>query len=143
MTFNYTANIPPSLEGPQIFFINVGQESTYTFTVTDDRDKFTLTIENTLEGAYVQNNGSLHTIRWLLSADDLPSFNQTIRIIARDDLNATSLLIPQLQICACNSQGGNCTLAGLIDIASNPLILNCQCTPGEPIIVISPSIARL
>ena len=125
------------MDGPQIFFINVDQESTYTFNVMDDRDKAILMVENIPEGAYIENNGSVYTIHWLLSADDFPSFNQTIRIIARDDLNATSLLVPQLQTCACNRQGGNCTLEGLIDITANPLILNCECTLGEPIIVIS------
>lgn len=121
-----------------MFFIDVDQKSTYTFNVMDDRDKAILTVENIPEGAYMEKNGSLYTIHWLLSADDFSRFNQTIRIIARDDLNATSLLVPQLQICACNRQGGNCTLEGLIDIAANPLILNCQCTLGEPIVVISP-----
>ena len=128
MTLSFLANNPPRFEGPQVFTINVGQDSYYTFTVTDDGE-VTLTIEP--EGTYLDKNGSLYTIRWFLAASDLPSFNQTIRVIARDDLNATSLLEPQLQICACSSQGGNCTLDGLIDVAANPLILNCQCSLGK------------
>ena len=90
-------------------------------------------IENGLpENANLTNNGSgLYSIRWTFDASALPSFNRTLRIIARDDMNATTLLVPQLQLCACNQMGGNCTLEGLIDTVANPLTLNCECSLGE------------
>ena len=115
--------------------ITVGQPSVYTFTVTDDSDDVMPVIEGGLpQNANITNNGNMYTLTWLLMSSDLVDFNRTIRITARDSLNASSLLVPQLQICACNSVGGNCTLEGLIDIIENPLLLNCECNLGKPLI---------
>jgi hypothetical protein len=120
--------------------IAVGRPSVYTFTVTDDSDNVMPIIERGLPpNADLVMNGSTYTLTWLLMSSDLIDFNRTIRITARDSLNASSLLVPQLQICACDSEGGNCTLEGLIDIIANPLILNCECNLGKPLEGISPS----
>lgn len=128
----HAANMPPRLEGDDTFMITVGQPSVYTFTVTDENDNVMPMIEGGLPpNADLANDGSMYTLTWLLMSSDLIDFNQTIRITARDSLNASSLLVPQLQICACNSVGGNCTLEGLIDIVANPLILNCECSLGK------------
>ena len=101
----------------------------------DDQNEATISIVNDLpNNAYLFNNGSgLYTLRWLidLPTADLPNFNRTLSIVATDNLNATTLLTPQIQICACDPQGGNCTLEGLIDVMSNPLTLNCECGLGE------------
>ena len=112
--------------------ITVGQPSVYTFTVTDDSDNVVPIIEMGLPpNAELVNVGNTYNLTWLLMSSDLIDFNRTIRITARDSLNASSLLVPQIQICACNSEGGNCTLDGLIDIIANPLILNCECSLGK------------
>ena len=125
--------MPPILEGSTTFMITVGQPSVYTFTVTDDSDDVMPMIEMGLPpNAELVNDGNTYTLTWLLMSSDLTDFNRTIRITARDSLNASSLLVPQIQICACNSEGGNCTLEGLIDIIANPLILNCECGLGKP-----------
>ena len=55
--------------------------------------------------------------------------NSTVSFVASDTLNASSLLDPQLLVCACNS--GNCTLEGLLDRDSDPLIMNCLCSEGK------------
>ena len=129
----HTANTPPILEGSTMFVITVGRPSVYTFTVTDDSDNVMPMIEMGLPpNAELANDGNTYTLTWLLMSSDLIDFNRTIRITARDSLNASSLLVPQIQICACNSEGGNCTLDGLIDIIANPLILNCECGLGKP-----------
>ena len=128
--------MPPRLEGSDVFMVTVGQPSVYTFTVTDDSDVVVPVIEGGLpENANLTSEGNVYTLTWLLMSptSDLLNFNRTIRIIATDTLNATSLLVPQLQVCACNSEGGNCTLEGLIDIIANPLILNCECNLGKPL----------
>ena len=112
--------------------ITVGEPSAYMFTIMDDSDNVVPMIEGGLPpNANLTNNGNTYTLTWLLMSSDLTDFNRTIRIIARDSLNASSLLVPQLLICACNSAGGNCTLEGLIDVIANPLILNCECNLGR------------
>ena len=124
--------MPPQLEGNDAFMITVGQPSVYTFTIMDDSDSVVPMIEGGLPpNANLANDGNTYTLTWLLMSSDLTDFNRTIRIIARDSLSASSLLVPQLQICACNSMGGNCTLEGLVDIIANPLILNCECNQGK------------
>ena len=124
--------MPPQLGGNDTFMITVGQPSTYTFTVMDDSDSVMPVIEGGLPAnANLTNEGSMYTLTWFLMSSDLVNFNRTIRITARDSLNASSLLVPQLQVCACSSTGGNCTLDGLINIVANPLILTCQCGLGK------------
>lgn len=126
------ANDPPILLGHNIFFITIGERSHYTFNVTDDHNNFTLTVEGGLpDNASLQIDGSSYTLSWTLSlpVNQINSFNKTIAIIAKDELNATALLNPQIQICACG-EGGNCTAEGLLNVSTNPLILNCDCSPG-------------
>ena len=57
------------------------------------------------------------------------SLNATVSFIAMDMLNASSLLDPQVLVCACQN-GGNCTLEGIIGRDVDPLIMNCICTEG-------------
>lgn len=82
--------------------------------------------------ATLHNNGSSYILTWTFSStfDQLSVFNQTIQIVGRDELNATSLLVPQIQLCACG-EGGNCTSEGLLDVSVNPLILDCDCSQGQ------------
>lgn len=105
----------------------------YTFTVSDDHNNFTLMVEGGLpDNATLHNNGSYYILTWTFSnpIDQLSVFNNTIHIVAKDELNATSLLVPQIQICACG-EGGNCTSEGLLNASVNPLILNCECSEGQ------------
>lgn len=91
-----------------------------------------LTVEGGLpDSASVNNDGSSYTLTWTVGIprDQLNDFNQTIQIIAKDELNATSLLAPQVHICGC-SEGGNCTSDGLLNTLANPLILDCECSQG-------------
>lgn len=126
------ANDPPILMGNNIFLVTIGERSYYTFNVTDDHNNFTLTVEGGLpDNATLQVDGSSYTLTWTLSLslNQISSFNKTIAIIAKDELNATALLNPQIRICACG-EGGSCTAEGLLNVSSNPLILNCDCSPG-------------
>ena len=94
---------------------------------------FTLMVEGGLpDNATLHNDGSSYTLTWMLarSPQQLFDFNQTIQIIARDELNATSLIVPQIQICACG-EGGNCTSEGVLNASVNPLILDCECSEGQ------------
>lgn len=124
------------LVGPPVFFVSIGEESSYTFNATDDHGNFTLMVEGGLpSNATLRSTGDSYTLTWMFGTpvDELHNFNRTIRITARDSLNASSLLAPQLRICACG-EGGNCTTEGLLNISINPLILNCDCTPGKLVI---------
>ena len=127
--------MPPQLEGSMIFVVTVGQPSSYTFSVTDDSGESIMPIVQgglPLGATLTQEGNNTYTLTWTLMLPDPFNFNRTIRITATDSQNASSLLVPQLQICACNSQGGNCTLDGLINIIADPLILNCECNSGMP-----------
>lgn len=118
--------------GHNNFFVTIGERSYYTFNVTDDHNNFTLAVEGGLpNNASLQIDGSLYTLTWTLSLpfDQISNFNKTIQIIAKDELNATALLSPQIQICTCG-EGGSCTSEGLLNVSTNPLILNCDCSPG-------------
>lgn len=119
--------------GPTVFFVELGEESYYTFNVTDDHNNFTLMVEDGLpDNATLYKDGGAYTLTWtfISSHDQLSNFNKTIQIIARDELNATSLLAPQIHICACGD-GGNCTSEGLLNTSVNPLILDCNCNEGQ------------
>lgn len=119
--------------GHNIFFVTIGEQSYYTFNVTDDHNNFTLMVEGGLpNNASLQMGGSSYMLTWTLSLplNQISSFNKTIAIVAKDELNATALLNPQLRICACGG-GGSCTAEGLLNISTNPLILNCDCSPGQ------------
>ena len=57
------------------------------------------------------------------------SLNATVSFVAMDVMNASSLLDPQVLVCACQN-GGNCTLEGILDQDADPFIMNCVCTEG-------------
>ena len=136
----FIANNPPTLVGPSVFYVMIGEESLYTFNATDDSGDFTLMVEGGLPpNATIDSIDSSYTLTWTLRStpNQLTDFNKTIQIIARDALNATSLLAPQIRICACG-EGGNCTTEGVLNISVNPLILNCDCTPGKFALIFLP-----
>ena len=110
--------------GPATFMVTLEALSTYVFNVTDAND-FNVSVGNeVLEGHLVQD-GDIFTFIWNLTEFE----NTTLTFIATDNLGAIAFLQPQLLVCPCVNNG-SCTTGGLLDTASNPLLMNCLCSPG-------------
>ena len=70
-------------------------------------------------------NGT-YTFHWTLR-DTRDLF---LSIIASDSAGASSMLVPQLEVCGCMN-GGQCTLDGVLDAVAPVVILNCMCPEGK------------
>ena len=118
--------MPPRMNGSAVFMVNIGQPSTYQFSVSDS-DSFVLNIVGSLSGN-LEVDSEAHT--FTVNVDHMPT--STVSFVAKDSLNASSLLDPQVLICACQNEG-NCTLEGVLNRDADPLIMNCICPEGKDI----------
>uniref|UniRef100_A0A1X7VD60 EGF-like domain-containing protein n=1 Tax=Amphimedon queenslandica TaxID=400682 RepID=A0A1X7VD60_AMPQE len=115
-------NTPPVIEASDTFMITVGEKALYTLHITDPGDTISVTIDG--EFPYtLDQNGSIWTLNVTLSSFVEFSFS----VIASDSFNATSVITPQVRICGCPADRGNCTFEGVQNASSNPLILICNC----------------
>ncbi|XP_019849627.1 PREDICTED: mucin-4-like [Amphimedon queenslandica] len=122
ITVQTVTNTPPVIEANDTFMITVGETALYTLRITDPGDTISVTIDR--EFPYtLHQNGSIWTLNVTLSS--LVEFNFTV--IATDSFNATSTKIPQLIICGCPLNISNCSMEGIKNNTSNPLILMCDC----------------
>ncbi|XP_019862585.1 PREDICTED: mucin-like protein, partial [Amphimedon queenslandica] len=106
--------------------ITVGETALYTLCITDPGDTISVTIEFNGEFPFpytLDQNESIWTLNVTLSS--LVEFNFTV--IATDSFNETSIITPQVIICSCTSDKGNCTIDEYENDTSNPLILMCDC----------------
>ena len=118
-----TANQPPRLNGSEVFMVTRGQASVYRFMATDT-DEFTVTHQGDLPNTLVNSTSGMYSF----TVNDSAVTNTTVSFVAKDSLNASSLLNPQVLVCAC--QNGNCTLEGVLNRDADPLIMNCVCPEG-------------
>uniref|UniRef100_A0A1X7T9H7 Ig-like domain-containing protein n=1 Tax=Amphimedon queenslandica TaxID=400682 RepID=A0A1X7T9H7_AMPQE len=117
-------NTPPVIEASENFVITVGETALYTLRITDPGDTISVTIEFDGEFPYtLDQDGSIWTLNVTLTT--LVEFNFTV--IATDSFNETSKITPQVIICSCTSDRGNCTIDEYENNTSNPLILMCDC----------------
>uniref|UniRef100_A0A1X7TQH6 Ig-like domain-containing protein n=1 Tax=Amphimedon queenslandica TaxID=400682 RepID=A0A1X7TQH6_AMPQE len=115
-------NTPPVIEASDTFMITVGETALYTLHITDPGDTISVTIDG--EFPYtLDQNGSIWTLNVTLSS--LVEFNFTV--IATDSFNETSKITPQVIICSCTIDRGNCTIDEYENNTSNLLILMCDC----------------
>lgn len=121
-------NIPPQVNGSSVFMIMVGQESTYNIQANDS-DEFTLKHLGDLPGQLISHGNGAHSFTVNLSHNETLMNNETVSFVATDSMNATTLLNPQVHLCACQ-YGGNCTLDGVQNRNIDPVILNCICPEG-------------
>ena len=105
-----------------MYVITIGQPSTYEFMVTDTNE-FNVTAFGGIGS--LNRNGAMYT---LTVHENDTSLNTTVSFVARDSLNASSMLNPQVLVCAC--QNGNCTLEEVLNRDADPLIMNCVCPEG-------------
>ena len=106
--------------------MNIGEESVYTFNVTDESDSFNVTVMGAPAGSSaVEEDGGTYTFRLTLMKPD-PSF--ILSFLAVDSEGAIAMLSPTVEICGCQN-GGNCILDGTVDSDNATIVLNCNCIP--------------
>lgn len=110
--------------GPATFMVALDSISRYIFNVTD-ANGFNVSLGNELLDEYLTQDGDIFTFTWNHTEFD----NTTLMFIATDSLGAIAFLQPQLLVCPCQNNG-NCTTGGLLNTATNPLLMNCLCNPG-------------
>lgn len=104
--------------------ITVGMAVSYTFTVMDD-DSFTVGLVDMPAGSQVLQNGQMYTFQWTVNeVDDVVP----LTFYARDSMDATAVLSPRVDVCACQNNG-ECTSDGAT-ATDNVAILNCLCSQG-------------
>lgn len=104
--------------------MNIGQTSTYTFTVTDEEESVVVTVQG-VETQSLTQDGNTYTFSWTVS-----EVNAQVTFVATDSMNAVSTLSPLIEVCACQN-GGNCTVEGVLAIENNIIDMHCQCTQGN------------
>lgn len=98
----------------------------YTFNVTDDGGNFNVSLlGETPDNTELVTDGTMYTFRWMLASPD----NISVAFTAVDNLQARSVIDPQVEICACEN-GGTCTLDGVLDLDADPIVMNCECPEG-------------
>ncbi len=127
---SFSVNTPPLIAGPSVLVVTLGQEAELVFSVTDDNNNLSvsliggLPINSTLSVSPM-NGFSEVTFLWTITE----IVDVSLLFEARDERNAVSVLIVQVQICACEN-GGDCTVDGLRSTVGSTLVLNCDCPDG-------------
>ena len=116
------------IQGANRFRVNIGEESLYVFNVTDEDENITVSVLGDLpmNSFLEQDDPSTYIFHWNLMQIE----NTTVTFFAIDTVNATSTLAPVVEMCACMN-GGNCTLDGIIDPDTTPVVMNCDCPGGK------------
>ena len=121
-------NFPPTITGDKTLMVTVGIESSYSFTVVDPGDVFTVgAVGGLLNGTKLEEGpDGLYTFTWTLDQVE----NISLRFYAKDSLEAVSAFSVQVYICACEN-GGNCTLNGVLSSGADSVVMRCECPLGE------------
>ena len=101
----------------------------FNFTVQDTDDSIIVNVLGEISPTgftIVSNGGSQYSVLYHPAAVS----NETMTLIATDPHNASATFSPSLHFCAC-SNGGNCTLEGLVLSDAPTLIMNCACSEGK------------
>ena len=122
-------NFPPRFDGPDTFRVNVGETSTYTFTVANENNIFQITVQGppTSDIYSLTSNGSTYTFSWRVV--EVVDFSIMFRADESVQLVSTSVLSPLVEVCACQNNG-SCTRDGVLGIQGNIIDMQCECTPG-------------
>lgn len=127
--FTCPDTFPPNITGDGTFRVTVGQEAIYNFTVVDGEYSFTVEVVGGLPvGAALEDRGGgMYYFIWnLASVEDV----QSAEFLACNTEGACSMLMPQLEVCACMNEG-NCSLDGVLNTTTPVVLLNCFCPDGE------------
>ena len=108
--------------------VTVGIESSYSFTVVDPGDVFTVGAVGGLPNGAALEEGpnGLYTFTWTL--DQVQDIS--LHFYAKDSLEAVSAISVQVYICACENSG-NCTLNGVLSTGADSVVMRCECPLGE------------
>ena len=124
-------NFPPVINGSNSYKVTLEQQSIYNFTVVDTDDNITVgVVEGIPYNATLAGSNGMYTFNWTISN----LTNASLTFFAMDSLNATSVLSVQVQICACTN-GGNCTLNGLLNDDDQSVVMKCVCPKGLSIVI--------
>ena len=123
------ANFPPIINGSSSLYIILGEEARFTFNVTDDKNLYDVTVTNGLPVNSTLTSTPLDGYsEYLFTWNLYEVVDLSLSFEAADELDAVSMLIVQVYICACQN-GGNCTLNGVLSSHST-IVLNCVCPEG-------------
>ena len=128
MSILHVDNFPPNITAEDMFNVKIGQMNIFNFTVQDIDDSIIVNVVGKIsptELAIVSNGGSQYSLLYHPAAVS----NETLTLIATDPHNASATFSPSLHFCAC-SNGGNCTLEGLVLSDAQTLTMNCACSEG-------------
>lgn len=121
-----TGNFPPVIVGLSTFRVIVGEKVFYNFTVEDGEVSVLGGLPPNSELEQYGGSISIYSFSWTLQEPvDLP-----LIFIATNSMNAFSLLTPRVEVCAC-SNGGTCTLDGILRVQNNSVVLSCECPEGN------------
>lgn len=121
---HFLDNTPPRMTGLPVLEVTVGMDVSYTFTVVDE-DSFTVGLVDMPAGSQILQSGQMFTFQWTVSdIDDVIP----LTFYARDSMDATTILSPTVEVCACQNNG-ECTSDGTVTI-NNVATLNCSCSQG-------------
>ena len=126
----FSANNPPMMFGPGSFLVTYGQQSVYSFNVSDDSDDApsvmlmgdppaATTLTHVGEGKY--------EFSWTLQT--LPENVSSLVFVATDSMEAVSTLSPLLEVCACQNDG-NCSSDEILSSVHNVIVMDCICHEG-------------
>lgn len=116
----------------------------YVMNITDPGDTINVTVNGNLPAGYTLNStDSIYTLTFTITSI---MENLMFTVVASDPMGASSAIQPQVilivlqfvivfwilkvRICGCQN-GGNCTIEGVVNTSSNPLIFLCDCTEGS------------
>ena len=121
-------NFPPNITTEDTFNVKIGQMNISHFTVQDTDDNIIVNVLGEIsptELTIVSNGGCQYSLLYRPAVVS----NDTLTLIATDPHNASATFSPSLHFCAC-SNGGNCTLEGLVLSDAQTLTMNCVCSEG-------------
>ena len=128
------ANFPPQINGPERFEVIINQESVFIIDINDTNLASFSIVNGDVQGGNLTNNASdplSYIFTWTPSAE----VTSPIIFLAVDEGNASVSYEPTIEICPCLNNG-TCTTGGLLNLAANPVLLNCICSSGETISII-------
>ena len=126
--FYHLDNFPPNISGNTTFKINVGVAAVFYLTVVDEKDDFMFTVHGGLpENSFLQEiDDGEFKFSWNLQQVT----NSPLIFVANDSLGASSIFVPNVEICACEN-GGICTEENLPTMNStNVNVKKCLCNGG-------------
>ena len=127
---HHTENTPPLISADARLRVNLEEEFTYSLTVVDPGDNFTLTVLGELanQAQFEKIDDEQYSLKLNLKT----LTNDALVLVANDSKGASTTFIPILEICACVN-GGQCTTEGVLT-SNTTIIMKCLCDEGNVLV---------